>query len=342
MLLLVGLGIYGFKGLSIYAIDRLKQFDHIMLESYTSIIEDDIKYLESLLDKSIKQVPRWYVEDGREILELARDSNVALLAYGDPLIATTHIDLLIRARNKGIDYDIIHNTSAITAIIARSGLHVYKLGRVASMVNDKQANVSIYKIIHSNLLQGLHTLLLLEYDKDKGFFLDPKDALLYLLEIDKDMNYNIISKDTFAIVASRIGVDDKVYAGKIKSLLSKDLGKPPHSIIITGSLHFTEVDALRLLELLDEPRDNSKGVRNKARIMLDKYIPNAKVALNKAKSLRLKGYDTSILLDNAERYINDAEEFLARDEYELAILSIGYGEGLIDALGFLLGINLWE
>ncbi|RMF30985.1 MAG: DUF357 domain-containing protein, partial [Candidatus Nitrosothermus koennekii] len=188
----------------------------------------------------------------------------------------------------------------------------------------------------------LHTLLLLEYDQEHDFFLDPRDALKHLLEFEDEFKYNIINKDTFVIIASRIGIDDSIYAGKLGSLLKRDFGKPPHSIIITGSLHFTEEDAIKHLNLLDKPSDNTKDIKNRAEQMITKYIPKALKALEKAKSIRLEGFDTSSLLDNAERYIRDAKWFLDKKEYELSILTIGYGEGLLDALGYLKGIDLWK
>ncbi|RMF29975.1 MAG: diphthine synthase, partial [Candidatus Nitrosothermus koennekii] len=146
MLWLIGIGIHGFKGLSLYAIDTLKNADIILLEKYTTPIEEDLKILEDIISKEVKKVNRWYIEDGREILELAKSKNIALLAYGDPLIATTHIDLVIRAREANIDVKTIHNASAITAIIGEVGLHIYKLGKISTMVRDKNANRSIYKV----------------------------------------------------------------------------------------------------------------------------------------------------------------------------------------------------
>jgi diphthine synthase len=47
------------------------------------------------------------------------------------------------------------------------------------------------------------------------------------------------------------------------------------------------------------------------------------------------------VLNNAEYYIDDAERFLRQGKLELAVLSIGYAEGLIDALRFQRGINPW-
>lgn len=341
MLWLIGLGIHGFKSLSIDALDTLREADLILLEEYTSPI-GDAKELEDIIGKKVKKVNRWYVEDGREILELARDKNIALLTYGDPLIATTHEDLIMRAKEKQIDTRVIHNASAITAIIGEIGLHIYKVGRISTIVKDKNANRSIYNIIYKNMLEGLHTLLLLEYDKENNFFLEPKDALRYLLEYEDEKRYGIITNDTFGIVASRIGIDSSIYAGRIGSLLKQDFGKPPHSIIITGSLHFTEEDALKYVQLLDKPIDNSKKVNRKEEVMVNRYIPKALKALEKAKELKLEGLDTSSLLDNAIRYINDAKWFLDKHEYELAVLSIGYGEGLLDALGYLKGVDLWQ
>ena len=45
-----------------------------------------------------------------------------------------------------------------------------------------------------------------------------------------------------------------------------------------------------------------------------------------------EGYDE--LFENAELYMKDAESFLAEGQDELAMLSIGYAEGLIDSLTF--------
>lgn len=342
MLWLIGIGIHGFKGINLYSIEILKSIDRILLEQYTSPIDESIEILEGVIGKKVSIVPRWYVEDGREILREAEEKDVALLTYGDPLIATTHIDLLNRAREKKIKVKTIHNASAITSIIGESGLHIYKIGRIATLVNNREANKSVFKIIYDNLLHNLHTILLLEYDQEKGFFLDPRDALICLLEIEDDLRYKIIDRETFVIVASRVGMNGSIYAGKIDSLLKREFGKPPHTIIIPASFHFTELDALKYIELLDEPTDNNRDLRNKSEEMVNRYIPRARRALERARKISLEGFDTSLLLDSAKRYIDDAESFIRNKEYELSILSIGYGEGLIDAISYLKNIELWR
>ena len=47
------------------------------------------------------------------------------------------------------------------------------------------------------------------------------------------------------------------------------------------------------------------------------------------------------VLENAEYYLLDAERFFNQNKFELGILSIGYAEGLIDALRFQKNINPW-
>jgi diphthine synthase len=94
--------------------------------------------------------------------------------------------------------------------------------------------------------------------------------------------------------------------------------------------------------MLDEPTDNSKSITKIAEQMIAKYVPKARKALEQAKNL--VNNDTSFrdVFDNAEYYISDAERFLKQGKPELAVLSIGYAEGLIDAIRFLKGVNVWE
>lgn len=50
------------------------------------------------------------------ILKDADVEDVALLVVGDPFAATTHTDLILRARNKNIQTKIIHNASIFNAV----------------------------------------------------------------------------------------------------------------------------------------------------------------------------------------------------------------------------------
>src|SRR6187200_3307304 len=238
MLWLIGIGIHGYEGISIYALDILKRCDIVYIERFTSALsDDDLQGLNSLIGKNgnrIIPVERWFVEDGREILEKAKNKDIALLAYGDPLIATTLTELYVRAVKSSIKVNIIHAASGITSLIGETGLHVYKFGKTVTMMLEFKSSISVYNTIFDNLLVGNHTLILTEYNNnhDKLFFLDPRCVFKSLLEIEEELKYGIFSEGVFVIVASRIGTEQqKIVSGKVKSLMNTDFGIGPHSII---------------------------------------------------------------------------------------------------------------
>jgi diphthine synthase len=101
MLWIIGLGIHGVRGIGLYSLEVLKSCNIVYVERYTSSISDpelrDLCYLIGNNRKTnIILVQRWFLEDGREILDKAKFKEIALLTYGDPLIATTHAELYIR------------------------------------------------------------------------------------------------------------------------------------------------------------------------------------------------------------------------------------------------------
>jgi len=334
MLWFVGLGISGLGSISLDAQNILKKADIVYLEQFTSIIpKSDITKLKKLVKGEFKAVKRWMVEDGQEILKNAKKKNVVLLSYGDPYIATTHIELRTRAIQEKIKTNTIHASSALTALVGECGLHYYKIGKVVTIMKEIQST-SAYYAIYGNLLSGDHTILLLEYNQDADFFLDPKDALSNLLATEKEQTRNVLSQNIFAIVASRIGLKDQtITAGKISSLIKIDFGKPPHTIIIPGSLHFTESDALKVLaKCVDEPADNSAQIKKISDQMMEKYIPMVKKALEEITPHYKDSKEFRLVLENAGLYIEDAKKFHEQRKDELAVLSIGYADGLVDAL----------
>lgn len=51
-----------------------------------------------------------------DILRNADTEEVVLLVAGDPFAATTHTDLVLRAKSKNINTQIIHNASIFNAV----------------------------------------------------------------------------------------------------------------------------------------------------------------------------------------------------------------------------------
>ena len=161
------------------------------------------------------------------------------------------------------------------------------------------------------------------------------------MEVEKGQKRGVIKPSTFAIVCSRIGLKDQsIYSGKISSLKKINFRKPPHSIIIPGKLHFTESDALKLLtKCLDVPFDNSDKIKKISSQMLEKYIPMIRDAIKEIAPLYKNSKKFKDVLINAELYIKDAQKFLDEGKDEVAILCVGYADGLVDALRIGKGIE---
>ena len=342
MLWFVGLGISGTRSIPIEVVKIIQKADFVYLESFTSpIYKQQEEEIKNIVSGSFKIAKRWLVEDGQEILKASKSSTVVLLSYGDPYIATTHIELRTRAKLEKIETNTIHSASAITSMIGEAGLQFYKVGRIITIMNEKKSVITPYTSIFKNLIQGLHSVILLEYNQDENYFLDPKDAISSLMDVEKEQKRNVVNNDTFAIVASRIGFEtQKITSGKFSNLLKVDFGEPPHSIIITGKLHFTESDAINVLtECLDKPSDNSTRIKSTSVQMIEKYVPMVRKALEEIRPLYNDTKEFQEVFENAELYINDAENFLKQGKDENAVLSIGYADGLVDALRIAKGID---
>jgi diphthine synthase len=349
MLYLVGAGIYNTFEMC-NSISILKSCDRIYLESFTSPISDSfIDILKTTIEpgKKIEFVKRWFVEDGRQILEESKTLNVGLISYGDPTIATTFTELRIRAIKNKIDVKVVHAASGITSLVGECGLQIYKIGKLVTMMEERQSAISVYSTVFSNLNLNCHTIILTEYrqvDDGSLFFLKPNNVMSRLLDVEKDIMYGFVSEDSFLIVLSRIGTDEqKIFSGKIKSLLELDYGNGPHAIIFPSKFHFTEEDAiLNLTENIDAPTDNTVMIKSVSDHMLNKYEPMIRkeikqiresLAYRNRKNIQLD------LLDNAEFYLDDAVQFFRQGKRELGILSIGYADGLVDSIKQLLEIE---
>lgn len=342
MLWFVGLGISGAKSIPHEALEVLSKADIVYLEQFTSPIgKSDLAKIKKMTNGEFKAAKRWLVEDGNEILKKAKRKKVVLLSYGDPYIATTHIELRTRAIQEKIKTHSIHASSSLTSMIGECGLQFYKVGKIATIMSEVNSLTTPYYVIYKNIIEGNHTVLLLEYNQDKDFFLNPKDALLGLIETEKGQKRNVIDYSTYAIVASRIGFKDQsIISGKISSLKKVNFGKPPHTVIIPGRLHFTESDALKKLgNCIDEPFDNSDKTKKISVQMMKKYVPMVREALEEVEPHYKGKKEFQTILENARLYIQDAQTFLEDGQDEVAILSIGYADGLVDALRLAMGLN---
>lgn len=257
---IIGIGLSDEKDITLKGLEAIKSCENIYLENYTSKLQIPIEKLESLYGKKIILADRNLVEKGSDAI--LKDST-AFLVVGDAISATTHIDLIIRAKEKNLDVKIIHNASILNAI-GITGLQLYKFGKTSSIVFPEEDWLpeTPYDVVKQN--NELHTLLLLdikvkEPSKDDikksndqvmpSKFMTIKEAIKTLLTIENKRKENVFTEETYCIGCARIGSDNVIKYGKAKDLLVQDFGPELHCLIIPGKLHFMEEEMLGLYKI---------------------------------------------------------------------------------------------
>lgn len=247
---LIGLGLWDEKDITQRGIEKAREADIIYLENYTSDLPGTtIEKLEEKIGKKVQPANRHFVETGK-IMMHAESNHLALLVPGDPLIATTHTDLMLRARKRDIKTEIIHNSSIYSAI-AETGLQIYKFGKTATVTfwKSNYKPKSFYDTLKQNKERGLHTLLLLDLEKSENKYLSPKEAIKTLLEIEREKKEEVFTEETNTVIASRLGSPNReIKYGKAGKLLEEEV-KPPSSLIVPGKLHEMEKRYLEIFQV---------------------------------------------------------------------------------------------
>ncbi|KAL1872804.1 hypothetical protein VTK73DRAFT_1275 [Phialemonium thermophilum] len=254
MLYLVGLGLSDETDITVKGLEAVKRASRVYLEAYTSILLVDQSTLETYYGRSITVADREMVESNSdEILRGAKEEDVAFLVVGDPFGATTHTDLVLRARELGVPVRTIPNASILSAIGA-TGLQLYNFGQTVSMVFflDNWRPTSFYDRIKENRSIGLHTLVLLDIKvKEQSLENMARGRKIYepprymtvgtcakqMLEVEEEKGEGVYGLESLAIGAARVGgKTEKFVAGTLQELCDADdlLGPPLHSLVLLG------------------------------------------------------------------------------------------------------------
>jgi len=253
-LVFIGLGLFDEKDISLRGVEEAGDADFVFAELYTSLLAGlSMRRLEETIGKRITVVDRKALEDenGESILRKAEDGKVAFLVPGDPLIATTHIDLRIRAEKRGIRTRVVHAASIVSAVMGLSGLQNYKFGRSVTIPfpENDVASQTPYEVIAENKARNLHTLCFLDVDAEKRRYMKIGEALEILLSLEGKIKRGVFTLKSLAVGISRAGAKDGIVkAGSVKDLMVYDFGDPPHVLVVPSEkLHFMEAEALCIL-----------------------------------------------------------------------------------------------
>ena len=255
-LVFIGLGLWDDDDITVKGLKEVKKCDCVFAEFYTSILGVEKEKLEMALGKEIRVLSREEVEKGEIILKEAKKNRVGFLTAGDPMTATTHVDLRLRAIEMGIKTKIIHGISILTAAAGLLGLQTYKFGRTTTLVAPKENFFphSPYEVIKENKERGLHTLVLL--DIEDGKCMPANEGIKVLLEIEKERGEDILSESIMAVVARASSPNPFIRAHYPTILAKEQFGMPPHCIVVPGKLHFMEAKAL--VKLAGAPKEIEK------------------------------------------------------------------------------------
>lgn len=242
-LVLVGIGPGAVEAMTTEAIEIAKTADFRRYEAYTALwSEDELAKLVAAIGP-IEKVMRPEVENPEEILGLAKDNLVALLVVGDPLQATTHVDLQMQAAEQGIDCKIVHGISITNLVTGAIGLSNYKFGRQTTITYPYNGWIatSPLEVIAINRAQGLHTLALLDLDPTGAGTgeqkpMEPKDAVVSLIamaeklvEVKENLTNDSVLEQLKVAAAESICAE--IYS--LPVVICSDMGTPQQSIVTT-------------------------------------------------------------------------------------------------------------
>ena len=255
MLTFVGLGLYDERSVTLEGLDAIAAADRVYMDRYTSqLTGTTVDDLEAFHGVEVSVRGRDGVEgDPEPILEAAAGGDAVLLVVGDPLVATTHVDLRLRAHDRGIDTRLVHGTSAQTAACGLTGLQSYRFGKATTLPfpgsRGPEVPPSVLDTLEDNAERGLHTLVFLDIEAEDERFLTADVAAGTLHEAHGD---------GLAVVVARAGRPDPVVvADHLSSLAEGDYGGPLHLLVVPGDLPDLEAEAHGAFA--DAPGDLLKG-----------------------------------------------------------------------------------
>lgn len=234
MLYLIGLGL-NLKSLTVEGMEAIKKCKRVYLENYTV----DFPYAENILfekiGKKVLPADRDKVE-GLSLLDEAKKMDVALLVYGSPLTATTHITLIDEARRDRVKCKVVYNASVLDAV-AETGLQLYKFGKIASMPAWKKSfePTSFMKIVQQNMSQEAHSLILIDIG------LEFVDAMKQLKKSAEEFEIPLRNM----VVCEALGTKGrKISYGSFEDFDGYSNVKKPYCIVIPSKMHFVEKEVL--------------------------------------------------------------------------------------------------
>ena len=246
---LIGLGPGDLQQMTVAALDAARGADYRFLEGYTALLPpDEVVNLEGLIGHWELRM-RSAVEEPHDLLALAQTAKVALLVVGDPLQATTHVDLQIHCEEMGLPCHVEHGVSITTIVTGAVGLQSYRFGRQCTFAYPygDYLPTSPLEVILANRERDLHTLVLLDLDptgmgEGEQSPMTPEVAVDVLRMMAEKLELDV--EDWTLVLCSDMGTDDaRISVGNLDQISGVKGGRI-HCLLVPAELHDVEATAL--------------------------------------------------------------------------------------------------
>jgi len=232
-------------------LNKIPLADVVFVENYTGLIPtEEIEKLRSMNENLVFLTREdCEVNDYKKIFDaLDSGKNVVFLTEGDPMLATTHVNLVIELGKRNIDFELVPSVSIVCASMSLSGLQIYRLGEVLTFPIDyKRAKNSIRDKILRGLDNKKHILILFEMDLKAQMYVGPLEFLEFARTDLKEILDNRI------VLISRLGLrDQKIFSIQLKDLDKVEIGQPPWTMILAVDPHPMEKEYLELIQYRPE------------------------------------------------------------------------------------------
>jgi diphthine synthase len=242
MLYLVGLGLNK-EGISKQGFEIVKHSKRVYLENYTVDFPYPLDDLEVVFGKKVESVNREFIE-GLTYIDEAKKKDVVILVYGSPLTATTHITIVDECKKSRVKCKVIYGASIFDSV-AKTGLQLYKFGKVASMPTwQKEKNFtpdSFVEIVKQNNSIEAHSLILV----DIGLNFDKAAE-----QLKKSFENHKLKLEKFAVCQMMGTGKEKIYYGDLKEF-DKVFIRSPYCFVIPNKMHFLEKEIIETFQIQD-------------------------------------------------------------------------------------------
>jgi len=267
MLTFVGLGLYDERSVTVAGREAIRDADRVVAEFYTSkLVGATLDDLEAYHDVEIDVRDRAGVEQTPDdFLDAADSEDVVFLTAGDTMVSTTHVDLRLRAHERGVETRVIHGTTAQTAASSLTGLQNYRFGKATTLPFERSHGGegvpdSVLDTIEANRERGLHTLVFLDIDAAGDDYMCADTAAGMLADAWDERTTERADEDgsesedaapgseRLGVTVARAGSPEPVVrADTLATLAAESFGEPLHLLVVPGDLHLVEREALAAL-----------------------------------------------------------------------------------------------